>query len=379
MTSGPPVYRFDVSGAALTLPGSYANQMSLPPLVVQGSTNGKTWTVLGSLVPSVAPTITPQANGTALLQLGPSTFWWENPASSPAYTQIGVGFGTSTPPPSTVTLANLTAPTDPPSNSTQGPQVAAPGGIATPVNSGVDQAPLSVQVLDTNGNALPVTDPHYARLYYRQKSSNALVTNLLPAGGTPDFVTITPYAGAAYPNNGTADPGGPGVFQGFHYVATTSTLDQKIVGYLSYGDSSPLNTQDIEMKGVRIDPKAAGSTVAGGVSLTGCSDFTGAGCLLAATSSTPAGVLTPVLYATPSSAGPVVGLLTTLQATTAAQSLPLQHDPAASAHLLATSTLNMTESSASLKQASVFASGDTVDTVLAAHGVLVPLLTLTAK
>jgi hypothetical protein len=236
-----------------------------------------------------------------------------------------------------------------------------------------------VQVLDSNGNVLPATDPHYARLYYREKASNALVTGLLPPKGTPDLVTVTPYAGAAYPNNGSADPGGPGVFQGFHYVATTSTLDQRIIGYVSYGDTSPLFTQDIEFKATAINPQAAGSTVAVDLSLDGCSDFTQGGCRLAATSTTPAGVLTPVLYATPSSGGVTVGLLTTLQATTAASSLPFQHDPAAAAHLLATSSLNVTEGSATLSQASVFATGDKVDTSLVTHGVLKTFTGLTAK
>ena len=83
---------------------------------------------------------------------------------------------------------------------------------------------------------------------------------------------------------------------------------------------------------------------------------------------------------TNTSAGPLtVGLLTELQATTAASSLPLQHDPTAAAHLLATSSLIVSEGSASLSQASVFANGDKVDTSLATHGVLVPLLALAAK
>jgi hypothetical protein len=379
MTSGPRVYRFDLTGGTLTLPGTYADQMTLPPLVVQGSTNGTTWTNLGSLVPSVAPTITPQANGTALLQLGPSTFWWENAAGSPAYTQIRVGFGTGTAQSAVVTLANLPVPTDPPSTSNQGPQVTAPGGIAQPVDSGIDQAPLSVQVLDTNSNVLPVTDSHYARIYYRQKSTNDLVTNLLPPQGTADFIGVTPYAGAAYPNNGTADPGAPGAFQGYHYVATTSTEDQRIVGYVSYGDSTPLFTQDIEIHATAVNPAPAGSTVAGGVSLTGCSDFTGGGCRLGTTTTSISGAVTPALYTASGAGGLTVGLLTALQATTAVSTLPLKHDPAAAAHLLATSTLNVSAGSASLNDAANFATGDQVDTTLVTHGVLVPLAALPAK
>jgi hypothetical protein len=381
MTSGPPVYRFDVTGATLTVPAAYAEQMTLPALLVRGSTNGgRTWTTLGSIVPSAAPTIiTSQGSATAVVQLGPSTFWWENPAGAPAYTDIGVSFGTSTPPSNTVTLSKLSPPTDGPSNGNQGPQVAAPAGIATPVDSGIDQAPLSVQVLGADGSVLSFADPHYGRVYYRQKASNALVTGLLPAAGTADLIGITPYAGAAYANNGNADTGAPGVFQGYHYVATTSTQDQRIVGYLSYGDAAPLYTNDIEIHATAINPVAGGQTVASGLSLTGCADFSGGGCRLAAAVTSASGAVTPVLYAD-TSTGPLAGgLLTVLQATTAQSALPLQHDPAAPAHLLATSLLSVSAGSASLTQSSVFATGDLVDTTLATHGVVVPLRAVTAK
>ena len=84
-----------------------------------------------------------------------------------------------------VTLTNLPAPQDPPSSGQQGPTVTVPNGIAQPVDSGIDQAPLSVQVIDGNGNVLPTDDPHYARLYYRQKASTALVTHLLRRRARP--------------------------------------------------------------------------------------------------------------------------------------------------------------------------------------------------
>jgi hypothetical protein len=380
MTSGPPVFRFDVTGAALTLPGSYANQMTVPPLVVQGSrNNGATWTPLGSIVPSIAPTITPQNNGTAVMQLGPSTFWWENAAGSPAYTQLRVGFGTTGPQSAAVTLSSLPAPTDGPSSGA-GPQVSAPNGVAALVDTGIDQSPLSVQVLDANSNPLPLTDPHYARIYYRQVASNALVTGLLPAGGTADFIGLTPYAGAAYANNGTADSGAPGQFQGYHYVGTTSTQDQKIIGYVSYGDTAPAFTEDIEIHATAINPVAQGSTVAGGLSLAGCSDFTAAGCRLASATTSAAGALTPAMYADVSSGQLLAGVLTTLQATTAISALPLPHDPGAAARLLASATLNVSAGSADFgPSAPPFASGDQVDTTLVTHGALVPLTALTGR
>ena len=102
-TPGPAVYRFDVTGATFQLDeASYANQMVIPPLIVQGSVDGTTWTDLGSLVPASAPTIVPQGSQFEL-QLGPATFWWENPAGQPAYQYVRVGFGSGGP------TANCTA------------------------------------------------------------------------------------------------------------------------------------------------------------------------------------------------------------------------------------------------------------------------------
>jgi hypothetical protein len=239
---------------------------------------------------------------------------------------------------------------------------------------------LSVQVMDANSNVLPVTDSHYARLYYRQKASEALVTGLLPTGGIADLVSVTPYAGVAYANNGNADTGAPGVFQGYHYVGTTSTQDQRIVGYLSYGDASPLTTQDIELRAPSISPFPSGTTtVAGGLSLTGCSDFTGGGCRLAGTSTSIVGVVTPAMFTMASNQQLTVGVLTTMQATSAVSSLPLQHAPGAPAHLLAAAALTVSVGTASLSNAAVFAPGDKVDATLVTHGVLVPLSALTAK
>ena len=40
--------------------------------------------------------------------------------------------------------------------------------MAELVDSGVDQAPLAVQVLEHNASPLPATDPSYQRIYYRE-------------------------------------------------------------------------------------------------------------------------------------------------------------------------------------------------------------------
>ena len=98
------------------------------------------------------------------------------PDRPPAYQQIRVGFGSSGPWSSVVNLANDGPPT---MTNLQGPQ-AGGGNIVKPVDTGIDQAQVSVQVLDNNNSALPNTDPSYQLLYYRQGGSSALVTNLFP-------------------------------------------------------------------------------------------------------------------------------------------------------------------------------------------------------
>ena len=67
--------------------------MTVPPPVAQGSPNGTTWTDVGTIVPT---TIVPQGTN-AVLQLGPSTFCYDNAAGPPAYTRLRVGFCAGTP------------------------------------------------------------------------------------------------------------------------------------------------------------------------------------------------------------------------------------------------------------------------------------------
>jgi hypothetical protein len=341
---------------------------------------------LGNLVPATAPTIV--ASGNAFeLQLGPATFWWENPAGQTAYSQIRVGFGssgptpdcTSSPPTSCVTLADLQAPAAP-TNVSGGPQVTATSssGVATPVDSGVDQAPLSVQVLSLNpdgsqGPPLETSDPSYARIYYREDLSQALITNLFGAD-VDNFIGVSPYAGV-YSNNGDADSGPVGVFNGFHYVATMSTIDQHIIGYLALGAGPPGSSDPIEVHGSGIDPQNNTTSAAGGVSLAGCQDFTGLStCALAQIDIDPTTLAgTPAMYVDTTN-GLQIGVLTAAQVTTAVASLPLAHAPGTAEHLLATASLAMSEAAATLNDTSAFQSGDTVDTNLVTHGMLAPPL-----
>ena len=370
-TPGPAVYRFDVSGATFQLPNPYANQMVVPPLTVEGSIDGTTWTALGTLVPATAPTITPSSSQ---LQLGPATFWWENPTGQPAYQQIRVGFGSAGPQSAAVTLADLAAPAVP--TNVSGPQIAATSstGVAAPVDSGLDQAPLSVQVLDNNSQPLPATDPSYQRIYYREQNTNALLTNLFPPpGGDVDSVIgVSPYAGA-YPNNGSAGGGQPGSFDGFHYVATTSTIDQQIIGYVVNDRGQPSFSNSITVHGAAIAPTNNTTSAANGITLAGCEDFATNACLLAEIATdTTSGAVTPAMYSDTHN-GVQIGLLTALQATTAVSSLPLQHANGTE-HPLASAPLTVSGQAATLTDTSAFQQGDRVDTALVTHGLLVPVV-----
>ena len=56
----------------------------------------------------MAPAIVPrrELGRDGQLEVGPATFWWENPTGQTAYQQIRVGFGSSGPWSSVVNLAN---------------------------------------------------------------------------------------------------------------------------------------------------------------------------------------------------------------------------------------------------------------------------------
>jgi hypothetical protein len=362
--TGPAVYRFDVTGAVYQLPTPYPNQLVVPPLQVQGSVNGTSWTTLGTLIPRTEPTISGSQ-----LTLGPATFWWENPAGQPAYQQIRVGLGSAGVPSSPVLLSSLPAPADP--TTITGPQIAATSsnGIAAPVDSGLDQAPLSVQVLDRNSNPLPDTDPSYPRIYYRNTTTNALITNLLLTGANPNsFLGVTPYDGGAYPNNGSAGSGQPGTFDGFHYVSTTSTINQQITGFIA-GATSP--SQPIEVHASALDPVNNTTSAANGISLAGCADFTGSSlCRLY-----PISPSQPALYLDTSN-GVQIGIITAAPATTSAASLPLQQTAGTLEHLLASAPLTVTATAATLTDTSAFLPTDHVDATLVTHGAFVPVINI---
>jgi hypothetical protein len=333
-----PVYRLDVTDATYQLPTPYPNQVMVPPLLVQGSVDGNSWTSLGMLVPATEPAVTAGSpSSPAALTLGEATFWWENPPGQPDYQYIRIGLGPAGVP-SQVTLADLPPPAD--ETNLSGPQIApTSSGAAAPVASGVDQAPLAVQVLDANSNPLPDTDPSYQRIFYRDASGN-LITNLFLTGAKPaDFIGVSPYPGA-YPNDGSVTKGRPAVAGTHHYVSTTNTHDQKITGYVggALNGGVPAPSQQIEVHAAQIAPTASQtSSVSGGISLVGCTDFTDSRCQLFPISAGPP-VGPPALFLDTKD-GVQIGILTAVQATTSVASLPLQQSAGAQEHLLASATL----------------------------------------
>lgn len=369
--TGPAVYRFDVTGASYTLANPYADQMAIPPLIVAGSVDGATWTELGALVPATAPTIV--ASGSQFeLQLGPATFWWENASGQTAYEQIRVGFGSDGPQSAVVTLADVAAPPVP--TNVTGAQISAPidGAPVTPVDSGLDQAPMSVEVLGAVSSVLPPNDPSYQRIYYREELTTALITNLFPTAGG-EFLGVSPYAGA-YPNNGSAGGGQPGAFDGFHYVATTSPNPLNIIGHVVDHTGHPQASQPIEVRPTRIAP-VNNSSSPGVIMLAGCTDTVTNTCLLAQPTSAASGALSPAMYLDTSN-GVLIGLLTAVQATTAVSSLPLRLASGSAEHLLASATLTLSDTAATLTDTSAFLQGDRVDTNLVTHGMLVPVVNI---
>jgi hypothetical protein len=369
---GPAVYRFKVTGATYQLPAPYqfGNQVMVPPLLVQGSVDGNSWTSLGSLVPATQPAVT--AGPPTQLTLGSATFWWENPPGQPAYQYIRVGLGPAGVP-SQVALAALS----PSADETNSLKIGATGSDswARPVNSGVDQAPLSVQVLDSDGNTLPGKDKRYKRIYYRDDSGN-LITNLFLTGADPaGFIGVSPYAGA-YPNDGSVTKGRSAVAGTYHYVSTTSTTHQQITGYLggALNAGVPVFSQPIDVQASAIAPVASATSASKGISLTGCADFTGSSlCRLF-----PISAGQPALFLD-TAGGVQIGILTAAQATISVASLPLQQSAGMPEHLLASAPLTVSETAATLTDTSAFLPGDLVDTWLVAHGVLVPVVNISAS
>jgi hypothetical protein len=176
--------------------------------------------------------------------------------------------------------------------------------------------------------------------------------------------------------NSSAGGGPPGTFDGFHYVATTSSIDQRIVGYLAVNANPPAFSQPIEVHASTIAPANNTTSADDGITLAGCQDFATNTCRLAQiTANTATGALTPAMYQDITTTTNIqIGLLTAAIATTAMSSLPLQHANGTAEHPLVAAPLTVSPTAATLTETSVFQQGDRVDTNLVTHGVLVQVV-----
>ena len=363
-----PVYRFDLAATEWDLKFSTPPRISavLPPLMAQGSTDdGKTWTDLGRLIPQGQPT----RSTTGSVTLAPASFYWQNPSTGAALTDVRVLAG-SRPSNDIRFLRDIVAPA-PATHVSQLAVCPTSGGTdcsgtAAPFANGLDQAPLRVQVFDDDTQVLPVSDLNYRRIYYRDDNGD-LVTGLIPLDGS-SYVRVSPYPGE-YSNDGSAgtivrpSPTAP-VGGRYAYLSTTSTNVQEITAHV--GGSSEHSSPIVVGARQLIPSIPAGYDAASGFYSTGCSDYPGTTfCRLAnPTTTAPAEFLTK----DPDTGLPVIGLMFQTKAETALASLPLQQLAGQPEHNVAATTLSVNNGEVTMDTTSGFQPGDTVDTWLVSHG-----------
>ena len=116
-----------------------------------------------------------------------------------------------------------------------------------------------------------------------------------------------------------------------HYVSTTSGEPQTLLAYVGgvtlSGD--PVPSQPIAVQGVDLPTEPSATSAAQGISIVGCSDYTGVStCRLAGLTATR-----PALYEDFDANGqPLIGALMASPATTSESSLPLQQKPGVAEH-----------------------------------------------
>lgn len=371
-----PVYRFDVPAVTWGLPFSspLRVQAVVPPLRVHGTTANGDTVDLGLLVPQGPPA----RDTSGSVTLAPVSFYWQNGPSSPQITAINVtatsDHSGATTTSNTVTLADLPTPTPGSTTPTQLDVCPALGSAAcdataSPANTGLDQAPLRIQIFgDSSTLALPVSNPLYGRIYYTDENGE-LLTGLVPSDGSP-YLRVSPYAGA-YPNDGSSPIGRTPIKAPvggrYGYVTTTSTTEQQITAHLG---GSQLYSQS-SVRATRFAPTLLSGSQGTGFQVGSCSDYsTTAACQLAVPDKQD-----PALFLTtdPTSGELRIGLQFQTVAVSALTSLPLQQLAGQPEHRPATSLVDVNNGVASLSNTSVFQPADTIDTWVVTHGVQVPV------
>ena len=371
-----PVYRFDVAPTTWALPPSTPSRVEtvLPPLEVRGKTAAGSDVPLGLLVPQGQPARDPSGS----VSLSPESFYWQNPGTGQQITDlyVQVGQGADATRSASLNLAGLPAPVP---GTTVAQLVVCPAtgsascdAKADPVANGLDQAPLRIQTFDANGQVLPLSDPSYGQIYYRDQDGD-LVTGLIPADGST-YIRVSPYAGA-YPNDGstgssTSPSNGGAVGGRFGYLSTTSTAEQEVTAHL--GGSTEASAP-IVVGAITFTPQVpAGAQAGPGFFVNGCtSDYTGTNfCRLAEITSTAPGLF---LTTDPDSRELRIGLQFATTALTSLTSLPLQQVAGQPEHTVAADPLVIDNGEVHLDTTSGFQPGDLIDTWLVTHGTQLPV------
>jgi hypothetical protein len=369
-----PVYRFDVAATTWPLAVSTParNQTVIPPLRVRGGTADGTPIDLGVLVPQGQPSRATSGSVT----LSPVSFYWQNPAVGQQITSIQIIGGDGLAVSNVVRLADL--PTPPVGTLVDGLVVCPATGStscdadADPVANGLDQAPLRIQVMAPGSQVLPLTDPVYGQIYYRDQDGD-LVTGLIPADGST-YIRVSPYAGA-YPNDGstsstTRPPTGGTVGGRFGYLSTTTTVEQELTAHVG---GSNFASDPIIVDAINLTPQVQpGGEAGSGFYLTGCTgDYTGTNfCRLAQITSTAPGLF---LTTDPETSELRIGLQFATTALTSLTSLPLEQVAEQPEHTVAKSPLIINNGEVHLNTTSGFQPADTIDTWLVTHGTQLPI------
>ena len=220
-----PVYRFDVSGLTFTANSTTSTVVDAPTVTVQASNDGQSWTDLG-----ITRSSAPVREDDGLYQAGDSQFYWQNRDHN-SYAQFRLMVnGTPTAP---ITVADLPAPE--PTTELQGLQVLAwDGAQMAPIQAnGLDQGVLRVFLKDTTSGGVDTNDPQlgvwYDRVFYRDKDTKELITNLIDPAHPEQAVTVTPTAGAYHNADGMVNTASS---ETLAYVSTNGTRQRTIFAAL---------------------------------------------------------------------------------------------------------------------------------------------------
>ncbi len=384
------VYRFDVGPMTYNVPGMTAAQPQiqavLPPLTVEGSTDGVNWTNLGLYMPvnklnSSGSTITVGSTTGSPGATGSGSFFWQNAASGPAYTNIRVQAGTTPPSPSTTGIVLGSLPAPPPAASRITTVVASSGKNTSSTTvalepNGVDQAQVGVVI--SASAALPTSDPAYNSVYYTDEYGS-VVTNLYrqddPTCSSTscyaNFVGAQPSAGA-YPNTPSSGSSRRDVVAGtvdYDYVSSTGA-SRLITAHAGTGPGATV--QPITINGNTLDLTSSGTTAATGFSLEGCADFANNSttCTLAPITTPTAGASgRPALYqARVPDGGPLLGAQLLYQAQNSQGSLPLNWKSGGVKENLEPTTPKVSTTLVKMSPNN-YLTDDDVDIYLATHGI----------